>query len=151
MPGHPLFPIASKIFRGCRASLLHQTLNLEDLVRVQASAERSMWCIGSTLSGLFDNCPYKNSRADGSRLLRPTKPPKRKVRRTFLYRESERVEREVLVVTRRRKPEKEVRLLPNRHGLGRNCPHNIRALTSGVTSEPGLEARHGESRGQVAA
>jgi len=81
-----------------------------------------MWCIGSTLSGLFDNCPYKNSRADGSRLLRPTKPPKRKVRRTFLYRESERVEREVLVVTRRRKPEKEVRLLPNRHGLGRNCP-----------------------------
>lgn len=74
MPGHPLSPIASRKFRGCRTSLLHQTHNLEVLVRIQASAERSMWCNGSTLSGLFGNCPYKNSRADGSRLLRPPKP-----------------------------------------------------------------------------
>lgn len=41
----------------------------------------------------------------------------------------------MLVVTRRRKTEKEVRLLPNRHGLGRDCLHNIRGLISGVTSE----------------
>lgn len=49
--------------------------------------------------------------------------PEREVRRTFSYRESGRVEREVLVVTRRRKTEKEVRLLPKRHGLGRDCLH----------------------------
>lgn len=58
--GNSLSTIASKKFRGCRTSLLHQTMDLEDLVRVRASAERSMWCNGSTLGSLFIHRPYKN-------------------------------------------------------------------------------------------
>lgn len=62
--------------RGCRTSLLHQTMDLEDLVRIQTSTERLMWCNGSTLGLLVRKSPHKNSRAAGSRLLRPPKPRK---------------------------------------------------------------------------